>query len=167
VGWIEVNPGQYRLVWGSIGRMSAAAREREDGRLTLTSVDVCDGDLVRLARTGDTAAFRLLVERHRAMALARAARLCAHPDDADDIVQEAFLQAFVALDWLRDVDRFGAWLAGPIVGTGVLRCAYRCRAVVARCPRRAPAGRVAAGRGTTTQWEAATRPLAGPVLRTG
>jgi RNA polymerase sigma factor (sigma-70 family) len=89
-------------------------------------VDIGDGDLVRLARSGDDAAFRLLVERHRAMARARAARLSAHPDDVDDIVQEAFLQAFVALDRLRDPDRFGAWLAG------IVRNVYRAAA------RRAP-----------------------------
>jgi DNA-directed RNA polymerase specialized sigma24 family protein len=65
-------------------------------------VGIGDGDLVRLARTGDAAAFRLLVERHRAMALARAGRLGVRRDDADDIVQEAFLQAFTALDRLRD-----------------------------------------------------------------
>jgi RNA polymerase sigma-70 factor (ECF subfamily) len=78
-------------------------------------VDIGDGDLVRLARTGDAAAFRLLVERHRTAALARAVRLGARPGDADDIVQEAFLQAFIALDRLREPDRFGAWLAGIVL----------------------------------------------------
>jgi RNA polymerase sigma-70 factor (ECF subfamily) len=78
-------------------------------------VDIGDGDLVRLARTGDAAAFRLLVERHRATALARAVRLGARPGDADDIVQEAFLQAFTALDRLRDPDRCGAWLTGIVL----------------------------------------------------
>jgi RNA polymerase sigma-70 factor (ECF subfamily) len=76
--------------------------------------NIGDGDLVRRVRSGDAAAFRLLVERHSASARARAARLCAHPDDVDDIVQEAFLQAFAGLDRLRDPDRFGAWLAGII-----------------------------------------------------
>ena len=42
-------------------------------------MDIPDGDLVRLARDGDPAAFRLLVERHLPMARARAARLCAQP----------------------------------------------------------------------------------------
>ena len=77
-------------------------------------MDIGDGDLVRRARSGDAGAFRLLVERHRPMARARAVRLAAHRDDADDIVQEAFLQAFVALGQLRDPDRFGAWLAGIV-----------------------------------------------------
>ena len=77
-------------------------------------MDVPDGNLVRLARDGDPAAFRLLVERHLPMARARAARLCPQPDDADDAVQDAFLQAFLALDRLRDPDRFAGWLGGIV-----------------------------------------------------
>ena len=38
-------------------------------------MDICDGDLVRRARAGDAAAFRLLVERHSPSARARAARV--------------------------------------------------------------------------------------------
>ena len=52
-------------------------------------MDIPDGDLVRLARDGDPAAFRLLVERHLPMARARAARLC-------------------------DPDRFAAWLVSSV-----------------------------------------------------
>jgi RNA polymerase sigma-70 factor (ECF subfamily) len=77
-------------------------------------MDIPDSDLVRLARDGDPAAFRLLVERHLPMARARAARLCPQPDDADDAVQDAFLQAFIALDRLRDPDRFAGWLGGIV-----------------------------------------------------
>ena len=77
-------------------------------------MDIPDGDLVQLARDGDPAAFRLLVERHLPMARARAARLCPQPGDADDAVQDAFLQAFIALDRLRDPDRFAGWLGGIV-----------------------------------------------------
>jgi RNA polymerase sigma-70 factor (ECF subfamily) len=80
-------------------------------------MDISDGDLVRLARDGDPAAFRLLVERHLPMARARAARLCPRPDDADDAVQDAFLQAFLALGRLRDPGRFAAWLSGILTNT--------------------------------------------------
>jgi RNA polymerase sigma factor (sigma-70 family) len=79
------------------------------------SQPVSDGDLVRLARDGDAVAFRLLVERHLPMARARARRLCANPSDVDDVVQESFLQAFLALDRLRDPDRFPGWLAGIVL----------------------------------------------------
>jgi RNA polymerase sigma factor (sigma-70 family) len=77
-------------------------------------MDIPDGDLVRLARDGDPTAFRLLVERHLPMARARAARLCPQPDDAEDAVQDAFLQAFIALDRLRDPGRFAGWLGGIV-----------------------------------------------------
>jgi RNA polymerase sigma-70 factor (ECF subfamily) len=89
-------------------------------------MDISDGDLVRLARDGDPAAFRLLVERHLPMARTRAARLCTQPDDADDAVQDAFLQAFLALDRLRDPDRFAGWLGGIVANV--------CRAQRRRAP---------------------------------
>jgi len=84
---------------------------------------VPDGDLVRLARDGDQVAFRLLVERHQPMVLARVSRLCANPSDVDDIMQEAFLRAFIALDQLRDPDRFAGWLAG--IAANVCRALWR------------------------------------------
>ena len=89
-------------------------------------MDIPDGDLVRLARDGDPAAFRLLVERHLPVARARAARLCPRPDDANDVVQDAFLQAFIALDRLRDPDRFAGWLGGIVANV--------CRAQRRRTP---------------------------------
>jgi RNA polymerase sigma factor (sigma-70 family) len=79
------------------------------------NADVSDGDLARLARGGDPVAFRLLVERHQPMVRARARQLRPDPGDVDDIVQESFLQAFLALDRLRDPDRFAGWLAGIVL----------------------------------------------------
>src|SRR3984957_7548448 len=88
-------------------RPSRKPRNKQD-------MEIPDGDLVRLARDGGPAAFRLLVDRPLPMARARAARLCPQPDDADDAVQDAFLQAFIALDRLRDPDRFAGWLGGSV-----------------------------------------------------
>ena len=85
--------------------------------------ELSDGDLVRLARDGDPVAFRLLVERYQPTARARARRLCPNPSDVDDTVQESFLQAFVALDRLREPDRFAGWLAGIVLN--VCRSLYR------------------------------------------
>ena len=90
------------------------------------SADVSDGDLARLARGGDPAAFRLLVERHQPMVRARARQLASDPGDVDDIVQESFLQAFLALDRLRDPDRFAGWLAGIVFNV--------CRSLRRRAP---------------------------------
>jgi RNA polymerase sigma factor (sigma-70 family) len=90
------------------------------------TADVSDGDLARLARDGDPVAFRLLVERHQPMVRARARQLGAGPGDVDDIMQESFLQAFLALDRLRDPDRFAGWLAGIVLNV--------CRSLRRRVP---------------------------------
>jgi RNA polymerase sigma factor (sigma-70 family) len=90
------------------------------------SADVSDGDLARLARDGDPVAFRLLVERHQPMVRARARQLAADPGDVDDIVQESFLQAFLALGRLHDPDRFTGWLAGIVLNV--------CRGLRRRAP---------------------------------
>jgi RNA polymerase sigma-70 factor (ECF subfamily) len=87
---------------------------------------ISDGDLVRLARDGDPVAFRLLVERHQPMVRARAVGLCANASDVDDIMQEAFLRAFIALDRLREPDRFAGWLAGIVLNV--------CRGLRRRAP---------------------------------
>jgi RNA polymerase sigma-70 factor, ECF subfamily len=89
-------------------------------------MQISDSDLVRLARDGDPVAFRLLVERHQPMARARAAALCPNPSDVDDIAQESFLQAFIALDRLRDPDRFAGWLGGIVLNV--------CRGLQRRAP---------------------------------
>ena len=91
------------------------------------NADVSDGDLARFARGGDPVAFRLLVERHQAMVRTRARQLGPDPGDVDDIVQESFLQAFLALDRLRDPDRFAGWLAGIVFN--VCRSLHRRPAV--------------------------------------
>jgi DNA-directed RNA polymerase specialized sigma24 family protein len=87
------------------------------------TADPSDGDLARLARDGDRAAFRLLVERHQPAVRARARRLCANPSDVEDVMQESFLQAFLGLDRLREPDRFAGWLAG--ITANVARALHR------------------------------------------
>jgi RNA polymerase sigma-70 factor (ECF subfamily) len=87
------------------------------------SAEIPDADLVALARDGDPAAFRLLVERHQPMVRARARSLCGNPSDVDDVMQESFLQAFTALDRLHDPERFAGWLAAIVLN--VSRAQYR------------------------------------------
>lgn len=60
------------------------------------------------------------------MVRARARQLASDPGDVDDIVQESFLRAFLALDRLRDPDRFAGWLAGIVLNV--------CRGLRRRAP---------------------------------
>lgn len=72
---------------------------------------VRDGELVGAALGGSSVAFAVLVTRHRERARRAAAQVLGGPDEADDVAQEALLQAFVGLAGLRERERFGAWLA--------------------------------------------------------
>ena len=69
-----------------------------------------DRDLVRLAVSGETWAFGQLVERYGGRIYGRIRRVVRQPDEAQDLAQEIFLQAYRRLGQLRDGRRFSGWL---------------------------------------------------------
>lgn len=74
--------------------------------------ELSDSALVMLARDGDKDAFGQLVERYQPMAERIALRMVAYPYIAQELAQEAMLEAYLALDHLRDDARFASWLYG-------------------------------------------------------
>jgi RNA polymerase sigma factor (sigma-70 family) len=74
-----------------------------------------DARLVESALAGDAPAFGRLIDAHRPEAVRLAGRLLGDPWEAEDVVQEATLQAFLGLRRLRDPTRFVAWLLGIVV----------------------------------------------------
>lgn len=69
-----------------------------------------DGALVERVRAGDTQAYNLLVRRHLGAAHGLARRIVGGSyDDADDVVQEAFITVLQRIDDLADPTRFRAW----------------------------------------------------------
>ena len=69
-----------------------------------------DAALVDQARSGDFAAFEHLFERHRSLVYRFAYQMAGRRDDAEDIVQEAFVRAYQNLDRYRDQAKFTTWL---------------------------------------------------------
>lgn len=69
-----------------------------------------DVSLVRRAREGDFGAFEVLFERHRALVYRFAYQMTNRRDDAEDMVQEAFLRAYQNLHRYRDEAKFTTWL---------------------------------------------------------
>ena len=69
--------------------------------------------LVDLARGGDAAAFAELVTRHQVLAT-RVARVAAPSADLDDVVQEAFVKAWLALPRFRPGATFRPWLCAIV-----------------------------------------------------
>ncbi|MDA4845999.1 RNA polymerase sigma factor [Hoeflea poritis] len=66
--------------------------------------------LAGLAGTGDRAAFEELVRRRQSWLRKLMRRLCADPVLADDLAQQAFLQAWRNIGHLRRPGSFGPWL---------------------------------------------------------
>lgn len=69
-----------------------------------------DAYLVQRARTGSTAAFELLVARHRDQVLRLAHRLVGDHAAAEDVAQDALVSAWRALPSFRGEAAFGTWL---------------------------------------------------------
>src|ERR1700752_4594410 len=62
------------------------------------------------ARQGDNEAFRALVERHSRSVFRLAYRMTGNEQDAEDVVQEAFLRAYRQLGRFESRANFGTWL---------------------------------------------------------
>jgi RNA polymerase sigma factor (sigma-70 family) len=66
-------------------------------------------ELVKAAQTGDSEAYNALIERFQSMAYATAYRYMGDHHLAQDVVQEAIIEAFVHLPHLKEPDAFPGW----------------------------------------------------------
>lgn len=74
-----------------------------------------DLELIFLARQGNKAAFGRLVLRYQPMAQRIAKRMIGNDDLAQELVQDAMLQAYLSLEKLHDPKRFKSWLYGIVL----------------------------------------------------
>lgn len=65
---------------------------------------------IERARAGDEDAFRMLMNRHRDRGYAIALRITRSPPDAEEVVQQAFVRVWFALEKFRGDSAFGTWL---------------------------------------------------------
>ena len=82
----------------------------ESRSLNYSRMEQADAALVGQARTGDSDAFRALVERHARSLLGLAYRMTGNESDAEDVVQESFLRAYRQLQSFDERASFGTWL---------------------------------------------------------
>ncbi len=69
-----------------------------------------DRELVEACRNGQTAAFGLLVTRHQDRLFPTIVRLLGSIDDAEDVLQEAFVKAYEKLDQFHGESSFYTWV---------------------------------------------------------
>lgn len=78
-------------------------------------------------RSGDEAAFAQLVEDNTGRLLAVARRIVRNPEDANEAVQEAFLQAFRAIGRFEGESKLSTWLHRITVNACLLRLRHAKR----------------------------------------
>lgn len=100
----------------------------ETARRLEPTAEQTDQELVREARAGSSGSFETLVRRHRAR-LRRAVRgVLRDPSEIDDVVQQAFLQAYTGLVGFEGTAPFSTWLTRIAMNEGLMR-ARRSRRV--------------------------------------
>jgi RNA polymerase sigma-70 factor (ECF subfamily) len=89
-----------------------------------------DDELVALALAGNPLAISELVRRHAPTVFRVALRLTGNPSDAEDVLQETFLQVHRKLDTFRRDAKFGTWLYGIATNAALMHLrARRSRSV--------------------------------------
>jgi RNA polymerase sigma-70 factor (ECF subfamily) len=79
--------------------------------MTQSNVELSDDTaLVHAAKMGNCAAFEQLVNRHSALVFRVVRHIVPSAEDAEDVVQEAFLKAFEHLQQFEERARFSTWV---------------------------------------------------------
>lgn len=69
-----------------------------------------DSNLIQQAQQGNTDAFGQLIQRYQEQIFRISRSIVKNSQDAEDIVQDTFLQAYLKLDQLRQSESFFSWL---------------------------------------------------------
>lgn len=98
---------------------------------TRQEIDTSDDTaLVHAAKEGDMAAFERLVERHTAMIFRVAMHIMNSREDAEDVVQDAFLKAFQNLQRFEERSSFSTWLTRIAVNAALMKLRSSRRATI-------------------------------------
>jgi RNA polymerase sigma-70 factor (ECF subfamily) len=89
-------------------------------RTTFSFDPAGDQAIVLAARTGDQQAFTILVKRYTPKVFAIALRYARVREDAEDIVQETFQNAFLHLDKFEGKSAFLTWLTSIAINQALM-----------------------------------------------
>ncbi len=80
-----------------------------------------DTQLIGRILDGDTTGYALLVDRYKDLAFTIAYRILGKREDAEEVVQDAFVKAFRNLSSFRQKAKFSTWLYRIIYNTAISR----------------------------------------------
>src|SRR5262249_34830579 len=109
------------------GMMSAATQARFPGTPVVVAaskkvkevVSADDHDLIAGCLDGDTAAFGVLIRRYQDRLYHTVYRLVENAEDAQDVIQEAFLHAYQSLESFKGDSLFFTWLYRIAVNSAI------------------------------------------------
>ena len=77
--------------------------------------------LLRAAKTGDSTAFEILCKQSSNTVFHLALRIMRNNEDAEDVVQESFQQAFIHLKRFNGNSRFSTWLSRIAINAALMK----------------------------------------------
>jgi RNA polymerase sigma factor (sigma-70 family) len=80
-----------------------------------------DTQLIERILDGDTSGYAVLVERYKDLSFTIAYRILGRREDAEEVVQDAFVKAFRNLSSFRQKAKFSTWLYRIIYNTAISR----------------------------------------------
>jgi len=99
----------------------AQKRPTEPRQAAKTPATLTEAEAIRLAQAGDGAAFDFLYHLHSRRVYALCLRMVGNPADAEDLMQEAFLQLFRKIGTFRGESAFSTWLHRMTVNVVLMR----------------------------------------------
>lgn len=100
--------------------MSAVDKINEDPAFESGQSQLSDEVLVTAAQAGDATAFVELKDRHANKLLARIYRITKNWQDAEDVLQDAFLKAFVHLPGFEGRSSFSSWITRIAINSALM-----------------------------------------------
>jgi DNA-directed RNA polymerase specialized sigma24 family protein len=107
---------------GAAFQINQRATELEAGRGS-------DAQLLAVAKNGHSVAFGELFNRYKRRIFHLAQRIMRNHEDAEDVVQEAFQQAFVHLQDFEGNARFSTWLSRIAINVALMKLRKKARKV--------------------------------------
>jgi RNA polymerase sigma-70 factor, ECF subfamily len=101
---------------GNSAAISKLARQRPAEPVAWT-----EAEAIRRAQAGDAPAFEFLYQMHNRRVYALCLRMVNNPADAEDLMQEAFLQLFRKIATFRGESAFSTWLHRMTVNVVLMR----------------------------------------------
>jgi len=78
-----------------------------------------EADLITRCRKGDIKSYELLYNRYSRAMYHTCLRIVMNPADAEDILQEVFMEAFVSLYKLKNPEAFGGWIKKIMINKSI------------------------------------------------